>query len=202
MRSPIRVARIAPRLALLFLALHAPATAHAAGVDLNLHPLSYRFLHGDESYRVPHENQTAFGGTVNVGTTASHLRAAFGLFLGKGSGDFSSFTFEGTQRSTTFEFSIGLSGEWRTRDSFRGYFGGGVSLVTVRLEREEQQETDECRGMWLEGGVAWRLGPHLSLGIGARALAGTEVNAEFGPRFTADYWQVGPLLGWSWPARS
>jgi len=174
---------------------------YATGVDLNLHPLSYRFLQGDDDYRAPHEHQTAFGGTVDIGTTASHLRAAFGLFVGKGSGDFSSNTFNGGQRSTTFEFSIGLSGEWRTRGHFRGYFGGGVSMVTARLEREEQVETDDCRGMWLEGGVAWRAGRHLSLGVGARVLAGTEVNAEFGPRFTADYWQVGPLLAWSWPSR-
>jgi hypothetical protein len=86
----------------------------------------------------------------------------------------------------------------------KGYVGAAPSFVGARYEIETPipphiDDAGESLGGWIEAGVAWRLGDHFSLGPSGRALTFTSVNL-FGVNGNANYWQIGPLLGWSWPS--
>ena len=106
---------------------------------------------------------------------------------------------------TVSELSFGVTKVWETKGRVRPFIGGGVSFVKAEMQVDVPTGTatssDDSIGFWVEGGVYWRLGRHFDLGFFGRALMGTSITL-FGENGDADYWQVGPMLGWSWPPKS
>jgi hypothetical protein len=175
--------------------------ARAGDVNLNFYPISGRSL--DKDLWSPVEDQWAFGGTLDFGEKGLPLHFAVGLHGGLGLKDYSNSLLNDTV-STVDEFAFGAAGAWQSKSRLRGYVAGGFSFVRARLDVDtvggEVHDDDDSLGGWIEGGMAWRMGHHFSLGFGARSLFGTDVTL-FGVNGNADYFQFGPLLGWSWPAR-
>jgi hypothetical protein len=175
--------------------------ARAGDVNLNFYPLSGRSL--DKDLWSPVEDQWGFGGTIDFGEKGLPLHFALGLHGGLGAED-NADALGSDFVSTVSELSFGAAGAWQSKGRMRGYVGGGVSFVGARLDADtiggDVHDTDDSLGGWIEAGMAWRLGHHFSLGFGARSLFGTDITL-FGVNGDADYFQFGPLLGWSWPAR-
>ena len=177
------------------------APARAGEVNLNFYPASARSL--DEDLWSPVEDQWAFGGTVDFGEKGFPLHMALGLHMGVGADDFDTPVADDVVSVVT-ELSVGIAGAWQSQGRMRGYVAGGFSFVGAAFEVDtiagDVDDDDDSLGGWIEAGMAWRLGSHFSLGFGGRALVGTDIEL-FGVEGDADYFQFGPLLGWSWPAR-
>jgi hypothetical protein len=175
-------------------ALFVAPPAWASDVNLEVTPASYRAL--DKTFWDPVDHQYGLGVMVDVGRHHSHLHFAAGLSssVGTSSGDFT---------GVVNELFAGFVGAWQTEGRMRGYLGAGPSFVGAHYEVDlpngaHASASDEAFGAWIEGGVAWRIGDHFSLGVSGRALTFTNVNL-FGVSGNANYWQMGPLLSWSWP---
>jgi hypothetical protein len=176
--------------------------ARAGDVNLNFYPLSGRTL-GDDDLWDPVEDQWGFGGTVDFGETGNPIHMALGLHMGVGAEDLDTPVADDVASVVT-ELSVGIAGAWQSKGRLRGYVAGGFSFVganyTVDTILGDVDDDDDSLGGWIEAGMAWRLGHHFSLGFGARTLLGTDIEL-FGVEGDADYFQFGPLLAWSWPAR-
>ena len=186
----------------LFAAFGGFATpAQAGDVNLNFYPVSGRSL--DDDLWSPVEDQWGFGGTVDFGEKGNPLHMALGFHVGVGAEDLDSPVTDDVVGVVT-ELSVGIAGAWQSQGRLRGYVAGGFSFVGAAIEVDtifgDVDDDDDSLGGWIEAGMAWRLGQHFSLGFGARALIGTDITL-FGVEGDADYFQFGPLLAWSWPAR-
>jgi hypothetical protein len=197
-----RSARLALAALVLLAAAGSLATPALAGdVNLNFTPLSGRSL--DQDLWSPVEDQWGFGGTVDFGEKGLPLHFAFGLHGGVGAED-NADPVGSDFVSTMTELSFGATWAMQSQGRMRGYVGGGVSFVGARLDVDtiggDVHDSDDSIGGWIEAGMAWRLGSHFSLGFAGRGLLGTDITL-FGVNGDADYFEFGPLLGWSWPAR-
>jgi hypothetical protein len=187
----------------LVLAAFVPA-AHAAATDVNLnfYPVSARSLNKD--FWDPVDTQYAFGGTVDFGHHGAPIHFAFGLHSSIGTQSFSNPLINDTV-GTVSELSFGIAKVWETKGRVRPFIGGGASFVQASLALDVPTGTatnrDDSIGWWIEAGVYWRIGRHFDLGFSGRTLMGTSITL-FGVDGDANYWQVGPMLGWSWPPRS
>jgi len=188
-------------------AVAATAPAHAEDVNLNFYPFAPRYL--DKDTWDPVENQYAFGGTVDFGKAGWPLHFAIGLH---GSvGDEANFNpLVSGVTGTVNELSFGIAKIWTTKGTVRPFLSGGVSFVHAAADADLFTGTidsdDDSIGMWVEGGVYWRLSPHFNLGMFGRMLTGTSITLfENVPGFEADgdtdYFEWGPMLGWSWPPK-
>lgn len=116
---------------------------------------------------------------------------------------------------STLELDVGVRKIWRTGRA-RPFVGGGLALIWGRQERSFfvpppldiegnegipqpsviVSEEDEAPGLWLDGGIFWRLGRKFNLGLEARFSS-----AELGFMFRdvqAGGVSLGLILGWGW----
>ncbi|MGH9750186.1 MAG: hypothetical protein ACRD5D_09880 [Candidatus Polarisedimenticolia bacterium] len=192
-------------LVLGLVAVAAAPPARAADVNLNVYPLALRSL-GDDDLWTPVEDQLALGGMVDFGGRDWPIHLVLGEQVSLGVEEFGGTLF-GDVTGSIAELSFGISKTWETRGRTRPFLSAGLSLVAATLEVENlfagttQEEDDTSAGVWIEGGVYWRLGPHFNLGLHGRILGGTALDL-LGVETDADYWQLGPMIGWSWPPRS
>lgn len=178
------------------------APAFAAEVNLNVYPYAFRQM-SDSDLWDEVEDQYAIGGMVDMGAKGSPLHFVVGLHTGVGAEDFSN-PLVNDALATTSELSFGMTGVWHHNRTCP-FVSFGASFVHAELELDRPSGTvkddDAALGFFLEGGVYWRLSPHFNLGLHARYLGGTSIEI-FGVDGDVDYWQAGPMIGWSWPARS
>jgi hypothetical protein len=126
------------------------------------------------------------------------------------------FVVRDTFEASSTELSVGfLFKPTSGNRKWNWFVGGGLSHVTVEaeamvleqaspnsIERVLRSRTDEERssGLFLQGGVAWRIAKRFSLGFALRVLA--ETNFEFeglnGLSGDADYTQTGLVFGYDW----
>lgn len=188
----------------LFVCATAVATvpAHAADVNLNVYPFSWRQMSDSYWSDIDIDKQYALGGMVDFGEKGSHLHFVAGLHTGVGAKDFSNPLLNDVL-ATTSELSFGMTGVWHNKSACP-FISGGLSFVRAELEFDVPggtvKDNDDALGFFVEGGVYWRLGAHFNLGLHGRLLAGTSITL-FGNDTDVDYWQVGPMIGWSWPKK-
>jgi hypothetical protein len=101
------------------------------------------------------------------------------------------------------ELDFGVLKSWVLPHRLRPFAGGGAGFVEGSSRATiptlgSTHTSGTGAGAWMEGGVYWRLAGHLNLGIDARVLLGANVTM-FGFSRSADYRQIGMLLGWGWP---
>jgi len=182
-------------------AVAATAPAHAADVNLNFYPIAPRYL--DQDFWDPLEDQYAFGGTVDFAKAGAPLHFAIGLHGSLGDEDITNPLASGVT-AVISELSFGIAKVWTTQGTVRPFLSGGVSFVTVDAEADTifgtVDDDDDSIGLWIEGGVYWRLTPHFNLGMFGRTLVGSSITL-FDVDGDADYFEWGPMLGWSWPAK-
>jgi len=186
----------------LALAAATAAPALAADVNLNWYPFAARSL--DQDFWDPIEDQYGGGVTVDMGAPGSPLHFAVGLHGSVGTEDFNNPLLINDATGVISELSFGIAKVWETKGSTRPFLSGGLSFVRAEVEADtvlgDVDDNDDSIGVWVEGGVYWRLSPHFNLGLFGRLLAGSNITL-FDEDGDADYWEVGPMLGWSWPAK-
>lgn len=178
------------------------ASALAGDVNLNFYPASARWL--DKDLWDPVETHYAFGGTVDFGESGWPIHIALGLHGSSGVKDYDSGPLDEITAGVG-ELSFGIARVWETEGRARPFLSGGLSFVSASIEVDSSfsgtaDDDDESIGAWIEGGVYWRLKPHFNLGLHGRVMGGSEITL-FGVEGDADYWQLGPMIGWSWPPR-
>lgn len=148
-----------------------------------------------EDVWTPFEDQGVFGVMVDFGGDAWPVHLEIGA-LGSGHEE----TFFGRDVTLSIgEISVGVLKDW-DRSRMHPYIGAGVAAATVEFDNSFTTEDDTTGGLYFRGGVLWRLGSRVNLGIDARLLTATQVDA-FGPGADVDidYAQIGGLIGWGWP---
>jgi len=105
------------------------------------------------------------------------------------------------RRLRSMELAIGFRKIWQYK-TLRPYAGAGVSLVSEDFEvttdgQRTEEQSDRTTGFWVGGGLNYRLGPHLNLGVAARYAPVQQVKV-IGESIDASSGQVGVNVGWSW----
>lgn len=201
--------RFALAVALIALAASVPAPA-AAGGNANFN-LGSRGL--DEDFWGGAEEQGVFGVQVDFGPDKWPVSVALGLSGSATENDEFACQFcetpelEGpglgvrTLTSGVFEFSAGVLWRRRTERKTIPYVGGGLAFMAVGQEVSrgafKVDDDDSTVGVYVNGGVYWRLGKAFNIGIDARVVTGTSIEL-FGEKGDANYGQLGLILGWGW----
>lgn len=173
--------------------------------------LGSRSLQDDEFWE-PNETQGVFGVTVSFGPDHWPVSLAAGTYLSakEESVSFSDPNFgsiHGDFITAIVEFTFGVQKTW-AMDAHRPYFGGGLASVGAAAEFDgpggaDVDDDDQSFGLYIEGGIFWRLGSRFNIGVHTRGLFGTDADFDFGGSITAqgdvDYVQAGLILGWGWP---
>lgn len=168
----------------------------AKDVNLNVYPLGLRSLEDDVWDDLDIQDQVAGGGTVDFGEQGWPVHFAIGVHGSIGDED----TFGPDVTGTIGELSFGVAKVWTPEGNVRPFISGGFSFVSANLEIGNAEDDDDSAGLWIEGGVYWRLTSHFNLGLYGRVLEGTDITL-FGGDTDVDYFEVGPMIGWSWPGK-
>lgn len=178
--------------------LFVPAAARADG--------NINFVYGqrslDHDFWDPTDEQTVVGGTLEFGGKNWPVHIAAGYSKSSDKGTLNTFPILGSVDldAEVSEWSLGVHKVWKA-GMVRPYVGGGISFVStdakVSSALGNTSDDDDTTGVYVQGGVFWRLGEWFNLGFDARLLEGTDVTL-FDMDGDADYWQVGALVGFGW----
>ncbi len=179
-------------------------TGALAGGNANF-LLGWRML--DEDLWEPTEDQPVFGVTVDFAPDPWPVQLAIGLY---GSTDEEEldlgvfgFSTSGEFTASVTELSFGVLKSWEVAGNVHPYVGGGLSFVEAEAELESGSSSvdddDNSPALYGHGGVSWRLGSRFNIGVDGRFLVGSDIEL-FDSEGDADYFQIGLLLGWGWPA--
>lgn len=159
----------------------------------------------DEHDWAPFDKQTEFGALMSFGSEEWPVQIAVDVIAS--SDDMSvwdpeiGFSFDLT--GSTLEVDLGVRKIWE-RNRMRPFLGGGLALIEGEIEASVQDLTistdDNGVGVWIDGGIFWRLGERFNIGFEARiSTAETEPTIE-GESFDVEAGgeHIGLLLGWSW----
>lgn len=112
--------------------------------------------------------------------------------------------FGGGANSVVSEFtevSVGVAKIWNDVPRTYPFIGIGVTVLEATLDGKVPGfnvfEDERVVGPYLNGGIFWRVGPVLNLGLELRAVQATEVKL-LGETFRTDYVQFGWIAGWGW----
>ncbi len=162
----------------------------------------------DEDDWEPVEDQGVFGVNVDLGRDPWPVWIDLGFHVSAAEEDFRDPFFFGGHvdlTATLAEFSVGVVKTWRVSGgNVRPFAGGGLAAVTAEVEFDgpgfgDVDEDDTSGAIYGRGGVYWRIGSRFNLGVDARILMGSDFDIG-GVDFEADYFQIGVLVGWGWPA--
>jgi opacity protein-like surface antigen len=77
--------------------------------------------------------------------------------------------------SNTWEINPGLRKIWTIKKRLHPYGGAGLAFVQAKSQRatlhREISDRDRSYGVWLGGGMFFRIGSHLDLGLALRLTA-------------------------------
>jgi hypothetical protein len=183
----------------VFALVLAPTAAHAEG--------NFNVVYGqrslDQDFWDPTDDQTVIGGTLEFGGKNWPVHIAAGYYKSDDKGTLNSLPILGSVDldAEVSEWSLGVHKVWKA-GIVRPYVGGGISFVSTDADVTSNlgslSDDDDTTGVYVQGGVFWRLGEWFNLGFDARLLEGTGVTL-FDMDGDADYWQIGALVGFGWP---
>lgn len=181
-------------LALVFL----PTVARADG---NVNGIYGQRTLGDDSWE-PAEDQELYGVVTDFGGKNWPVHLSVGYFNSEDEGSLANFPILGSVDldAELSEWTVGVNKTWKS-GIVRPYIGAGVSFIDadadVTSALGEVSDSDDTTGIYVEGGVYWRLGEVFNLGIHGRIVEGTDVTL-FDTDGDADYYQIGALFGFGW----
>jgi hypothetical protein len=185
--------------ALLIGAFLLAAAGPASALEGNAHVFVGQKWFSDNEWS-PIETQPEFGIQVAFGQLRAPIYFAVDVFHAHDEKTVDATRFAGG----TTEYAIGVRKVFRRQASVHPHIGAGASLVAGDLSSESTAgrvaADDSDFGLWIDGGVTWRLGSHFSLGLEARY---SRVKLEFGDIFQEDKvpgggFHAGALVGLGW----
>ena len=188
--------------AAIVLAMGATATPALAEGNANF-VLGLRALDDDDWE--PVEEHVVFGVTVDFGKEDWPIHLAAGYMGSRSEEEEAGLDI----KATVSELSFGVLKVWDSSNT-RPFVGGGLAALNAELEVDipgffgfpggaSVTADDTSLAFYAQGGVFWRIGSRFNIGFDARALFGSELE-DAGVETDADYFQLGLLLGWGWPA--
>jgi hypothetical protein len=151
------------------------------------------------------DQQDVFGVMVDYIAPTWPVRLEGAIFFSSDTADFVEPIFFTTAEveGRVSELAVGLNKTWDKRGRTRPFVGGGLAWVVAQKEvRSEflgdEHENSDALGVYVHGGIFWRLSSTFNLGIDARLMGTTDVGL-LGTSGNAGYGQVGILLGIGWP---
>ena len=95
---------------------------------------------------------------------------------------------------------FGVRKIWDGAPAIRPFIGGGIAVISSEIEARTVGVTfsddDNALGIWIEGGVYWRVSEQFNLGLNARwSKAEVEI---FGVDYEAGGNHFGVLIGYHW----
>jgi len=184
---------------MLILAMAAATSPAFAEGNANF-VLGGRWL-GEDDWE-PVEEQGVIGVTVDFGKDDWPVNLAAGLMLSAKEEEVGPFDVTGS----IAELSFGVLKTWKKGSDgrVRPFAGGGLSFLTAEIDVDvpgggSASEDDSSGAIYGQGGVYWRIGSRFNIGGDVRISFGSDLEAA-GIEGDADYFQLGLLLGWGWPA--
>jgi len=167
----------------------------------------------DEDVWTPVDSQQELGLETSFGGSAWPVLIAVDYFHATDQADEGDLQLTGT----TQEFAVGVRKVW-ARKRASPYLGGGANWIDAEVKTDAPpppppppgasffpvpdpeggttSESDSAVGLWMGGGVFWRLGPYVNLGLSAR-LSGAKVNIRNEDLQTGGL-HAGVVLGFGW----
>ena len=181
-------------LVLLLAASPALAGGNANGI------LGIRTL--DEDDWEPIETQGVFGVNVDIGGKTWPVHIEFGSHFSGAEEEDSTPVGDIELTGGMFELHVGIMKDWAMSSGTHPFIGGGLALISAAAELEgpgniSTDDDDQTGGVYVHGGVFWRLGGHFNLGIDGRVTAGGDADL-FGSEVSTTYWQLGLIIGGGW----
>ena len=141
----------------------------------------------------PLKSQPAWAAEFSLGKDSWPVLMAIDILGSRDSGSSSGTHVSGS----TLEFDLGLRKIWGSKErTTRPFFGGGLGVFSGEAKFGDNKNTASDVGFWFNGGVFWRIGKGLNLGVDVRysvanaKITGTQ--AEIGGL------AYGALIGWGW----
>src|SRR4030095_694130 len=101
--------------------------------------------------------------------------------------------------SNAYQLQLGLRKIWTFSKRWNPYGGAGLTLAQSDVERrfsgEVESSSDNAYGLWLGGGIFYRIGHNFNLGIAARASLMTSYRI-FGVDRNGNSTHIGVVIGW------
>jgi hypothetical protein len=151
------------------------------------------------------DEQDVFGVMADYTAPTWPVRIEGAIFFSSRTTDFTEQVFFTTSEveGRVSELAVGLNKTWDTRGRTRPFVGGGLAWVVAEEEIRSEffgdaHEDAEALGVYVHGGIFWRVGATFNLGFDARLMGTTDIGF-FQASGDASYGQVGILLGWGWP---
>lgn len=207
MTNPVSASPVQPRhratylfIPLVALLLTSPALA---GGDVNF-TYDWRSLQ-DDSWE-PVDDQEALGLAVNFGAQSWPINIAVGYSESSDKATRVSIPLLGDvdQKGELSEWSLGLQKTWNLKSPARPFVGGGLTRIDAKTTFDsalgDTDDSDSSTGVYIDGGLMFRLAGSLNLGIHGRLVEGTDITL-FDVDGDSDYYEFGFLVGFGWPAR-
>lgn len=164
----------------------------------------------DDDYWRPAEDHGVFGINFDFGKDAWPVNIAIGLYGSGGTEDLVGGCLRcgpppqlpgAVIESMIGELSLGVLWRPETDQRLRPYLGGGLAFLDAEKSSSRgfigASQDDQSSGLYVNGGLAWRIGRSFNVGLDARLVTGTDVTI-FDEKGDADYFQLGVLLGYGW----
>ncbi|HJQ98022.1 MAG TPA: hypothetical protein VJ826_06875 [Candidatus Polarisedimenticolaceae bacterium] len=175
------------------------AAVPAAALEGNVNVFAGQKWFSDAEWQ-PIETQPELGIQLAFGQLRAPIHFAVDVFHSQDESTIAETRVEGS----TTEYALGVRKVFRRQATMHPHLGGGASLVAGDVTAESPaarfQADDSDFGFWIDGGITWRLGGHLNLGLEVRY---SRVKLEFGNIFAEDKvpgggFHAGALVGFGW----
>lgn len=157
--------------------------------------------HGDWA---PVDEQPELGLSLAFGEERAPIHFALDVLASRESADAVSPLYGPVRvKASTTEYSMGVRKIWK-RGATRPFLGAGGCLIDVRLGLDSAlgspQYSDRAYGVWIEGGIFWRVAGHLNLGLDVRySKADARLHAAAASfDVAAGGLHAGALIGYGW----
>lgn len=151
------------------------------------------------------DQQHVFGVTVDYTAPTWPVRLEGAIYFSSDTTDIIDpiFSTETELEGRVSELAVGLNWTWGGKGRTRPFVGGGLAWVVAEGETRseffgDRHDDSEALGVYVHGGVFWRLSSTFNFGVDARVMGTTDVGL-LGATGDASYGQVGILLGVGWP---
>ncbi len=151
----------------------------------------------------PLDEQPEFGLMFAFGEERAAVHFALDLFHARGELSGGSQVFDAILKASTTEFGLGIRKVWMGHAT-QPHLGVGADFVEAKEDRIGAagpiSYNDRGYGVWIDGGVTWRLAGHLNLGLEARySLVRVDLGTPTVPRdISAGGIHLGALVGYGW----